>query len=60
MASINEIALYGDIYFNLYRESIKDVFGNRRNFMRYLYENSALQDWRDWNKWLISLGYREV
>jgi len=37
-----------------YYKSLKEVFGNNKNYQRWLEERKL----ETWNNWLISLGYR--
>jgi len=53
----------GDYYiyigwFDIYPE-IKELFGNRKNYVRYLDAFIPAEEWRQWNKWLIGLGWRD-
>lgn len=34
---------------------LKQIFGNRKNFYRYI----EAKKWNQWNQWLFSLGYRK-
>jgi len=36
-----------------YHKALKELFGNRKNYMRYI----EAARWNQWNQWLISLGY---
>ena len=36
-----------------YHKALKEMFGNKKNYQRYLAELK----WNLWNNWLISLGY---
>lgn len=40
--------------FEFYRESLKLIFGNRKNYNRYM----ITQNYNQWTNWLINLGYR--
>ena len=46
-----EYALWETDYFG---KQLKNIFGNRKNYYRFLAERS----WKRWNFWLINLGYR--
>jgi hypothetical protein len=39
---------------DLWSAPLKEIFGNRKNYYRYL----AAKELNQWNAWLISLGWR--